>query len=225
MFLPLHDENPLKIVPYQRVTMSLIGLNIVLFVLMYGAGSDAFLAHIEHWGLRPVSLTDGIPASEQNSAGWFSWLSYMFLHAGWGHLLGNMACLWVFGDNIEDSMGHRRFLLFYALCGLAAAATHYVADPNSPVPMIGASGAIAGVMGAYLVLHPKVKVWVLVFMRIPLKLPVVFPLSIWFGLQWLSLGQPGVAWWAHIGGFVAGAVLIVVMRDPRIPLFDQGVKH
>lgn len=225
MILPLHDDNPLKIIPYQRVTVSLIALNILIFVLQAGGSIEAYQASVEYWGLRPASFFDGIAAAEQNSAGWQSWFSYMFLHGGWGHLLGNMLCLWVFGDNIEDSMGHKQFLVFYLLCGLAAAACHYLVDPRSPVPMIGASGAIAGVMGAYLILHPRVKMWVLVFGRIPLKLPAMIPLLLWFVIQFLNLGQGDVAWWAHIGGFVSGALLITIMRDPNIPLFDRGIKH
>jgi membrane associated rhomboid family serine protease len=147
----------------------------------------------------------------------------MFLHGGWGHLLGNMWFLWIFGNNVEDSMGHLRFLLFYTLCGLAAAGAHVFSDPSSTLPMVGASGAISAIMGAYLLLYPRAKVKTVIFIIIfftVLELPAFLYLGYWFLLQLFGVLGPsvggGVAFWAHIGGFVAGVALILVFRDPRL---------
>ena len=145
----------------------------------------------------------------------------MFLHGGWFHLIGNMWFLWVFGNNVEDSMGHGRYLLFYILCGLAAATAQTFASPASPVPMVGASGAISGIMGAYIVLYPRVRVHMLVILVIfvtRIVVPAYVMLGYWFLIQIVggSLAREagGVAFWAHAGGFLAGAVLIHFFRDP-----------
>jgi membrane associated rhomboid family serine protease len=149
----------------------------------------------------------------------------MFMHGGWMHLIGNMWFLWIFGNNVEDSMGHVRFLIFYLLCGAAAAAAQTVTDPDSIIPMVGASGAIGGVMGAYVLLYPRVNVHMLIFLGFyvtTIAVPAVFMLGYWFLLQLVSgaasIGAEGggVAFWAHVGGFVAGAVLVLVFRDPRL---------
>jgi membrane associated rhomboid family serine protease len=149
----------------------------------------------------------------------------MFLHGSWFHLLGNMWFLWIFGNNVEDSMGHARFAVFYLLCGLAAAALQVVSQPDSGIPMVGASGAIGGVMGAYIVLYPRVHVHMLVIFGIfvrTIAVPASFMLGYWFLLQLLggavSLGREGggVAFWAHVGGFAAGAALIFLFRDPSL---------
>jgi membrane associated rhomboid family serine protease len=221
MFLPLHDRNPLVVIPFQRVTVSIILINVVIFLMHWSAGPEAFNASMWHWGIKTGVLVNGLPEGAPVDAGVFTFVSHMFTHGGWMHLAGNMLCLWVYGDNIEDSSGHLKFLLFYLLCGLGSTVADFIVDPHSTIPTVGASGAISGVMGAYLMLHPRVKVWVLAFGRIPIKLPALIPLAIWFGLQFLSLDQPGVAWWAHIGGFVTGALLITVMKRPELPLFDM----
>jgi rhomboid family protein len=154
---------------------------------------------------------------------WFTPLSSMFLHGGWLHLIGNMWFLWVFGNNVEDSMGHARYLAFYLLCGLAAAATQTFVSPESIVPMVGASGAISGVMGAYVILYPRVRVHMLVFLFIfvtRIVVPAYLMLGYWFLLQLLggsaAQGEGGVAFWAHVGGFVAGAALISVFKDTEL---------
>ncbi|HJO96426.1 MAG TPA: rhomboid family intramembrane serine protease, partial [Rhodospirillales bacterium] len=151
-------------------------------------------------------------------------ITSMFLHGSWWHLIGNMLYLWVFGDNIEDSMGHRRFVAFYLITGIVAALTHAVMDPESATPMVGASGAISGVMGAYLVLHPRVKVLALIFNRIPVRLPAYVLLVGWIVFQLFNAYGSGgsTAWWAHIGGFFAGVVLIVPFRYKTVPLFDRN---
>jgi membrane associated rhomboid family serine protease len=138
-----------------------------------------------------------------------------------------MLFLWVFGDNVEDAMGHQRFLVFYLLCGIIAGLAHALISPESSTAMIGASGAVSGVIAAYLMLHPNVRVWVLAFMRIPLRVSAGFALMVWVALNIVSAYMAyvqkdggGTAWWAHIGGLAAGAILIIFMRRPGIPLFD-----
>jgi membrane associated rhomboid family serine protease len=149
----------------------------------------------------------------------------MFLHGGWFHLIGNMWFLWVFGNNVEDSMGHIRFVVFYLLCGLAAAALQVATSPSSAIPMLGASGAIGGVMGAYIVLYPKVRVHMLIFLGFfvtTIAVPAYLMLGYWFLIQLLggipSLAREGggVAFWAHVGGFVAGAAIIKLFRNPKL---------
>lgn len=150
----------------------------------------------------------------------------MFLHAGWMHLIGNMLFLWVFGDNVEDAMGHVRFLVFYLAAGVAGGLAHMLSVPDSTIPLVGASGAIAGVVAAYLILHPRVKLWVLVLGRIPLKISAMWALGAWAAFQVIMLlvaSDHTTAWWAHIGGFVAGAALVPFMRKPGVPLFDQDL--
>jgi membrane associated rhomboid family serine protease len=152
----------------------------------------------------------------------------MFLHVGWMHLIGNMAFLWVFGDNVEDSMGHWRFVLFYLACGMIASLTHALAQSDSISPLIGASGGVSGIIGAYLMLHPRVKVMVLVLMRIPIRLPAYWIICFWIGLQVFSIvtGVEGdTAWWAHIGGLIAGAIMIPFFKRDSVPLFDRGTRH
>jgi membrane associated rhomboid family serine protease len=156
---------------------------------------------------------------------WYTPLSSMFLHGGWFHLIGNMWFLWLFGNNVEDSMGHYRYLAFYVLSGLAAATAQTVVNPNSAIPMVGASGAISGVMGAYIVLYPRVRVHMLIvlgFFITRIVVPAFLMLGYWFLLQLLgglpSLGDEtgGVAFWAHAGGFIAGAILILVFKDDEL---------
>ncbi|MCB1805755.1 MAG: rhomboid family intramembrane serine protease, partial [Candidatus Competibacteraceae bacterium] len=154
-------------------------------------------------------------------------LTYMFLHTDIWHLLGNMLFLWVFADNIEDAMGHFRFALFYLLCGIAAGLCHGLFEADSIAPLIGASGAAAGVLGAYLLLHPKVKILVLLFGRLPLVLPAYVLIAGWVGLQLFALfySDENISWWAHIGGFLVGAALLPLLRDKSIPLLDRGTPH
>ncbi|MDJ0833632.1 MAG: rhomboid family intramembrane serine protease [Gammaproteobacteria bacterium] len=231
MFIPIHDKNPLKIVVFQLVTVTIILLCSGAFLWQLSLPQQAENVAVYAFGLVPSVLFDVniLPAEVNALPSELTLFSYMFLHGGWLHLLGNMLFLWVFGDNIEDSMGHLRFIVFYLLCGLAAGLTHSVMQPGSQLPLIGASGAIAGLLGGYLVLHPRVKVLVLLFSRIPLHLPAFLLIIAWILFQFysVSLNTEGdnIAWWAHIGGFVAGMILIVPMRYKRVPLFDRGVSH
>lgn len=219
--IPLRDENPTEIVPF--VTVLFISLNVASWILLQGAGTQqALKASVYVFGTVPCEVT-GVCARQ--GLGWGSIFTSMFMHGSWEHLLGNMLFLWVFGNNIEDSMGHFRFVVFYFACGIAAALAHIFLSPASPIPAMGASGAISGVMGAYIVLYPRVRVrtWIPPFFLVDLK--AVFLLAYWFLIQ-LATGvftfgpeageQGGVAVWAHVGGFVAGVLLIRVFEKPRL---------
>ncbi len=232
MFVPLHDTNPLKKIRYQYVTVALIVLNVAIYAI-FQTGWFIPLADedVTAFAVVPAKLmasAGGETAFFANGAVFvperLTLITYMFLHGGWLHLIGNMAFLWVFGDNIEDAMGHIRFIMFYLMCGIFAGLLHAVMLPRSDLPLIGASGAVAGVIAAYLILHPKVKVWVLALWRIPIKITAFWALGIWILAQFANLlfeGEEAVAWWAHIGGLVAGGVLILFMRRRGVVLFDR----
>jgi membrane associated rhomboid family serine protease len=232
---PYRDDNPTLATP--AVTFLLIGLNVATWILIQGMGAEPLLSRSvcelglipgEYLGRVPVGTT--FPMSRTTAcvlgeSSWFTPLSSMFLHGGWLHLIGNMWFLWVFGNNVEDSMGHVRYLVFYLLCGLAAAAAQTLVNPASAIPMVGASGAIGGVMGAYVVLYPRVRVHMIVFLGFfitRIAVPAFLMLGYWFLLQILTglpaLGEDrgGVAVWAHAGGFLAGAALIFVFRDAEL---------
>lgn len=219
--IPLRDENPTEMTPF--ITMILIAANVAAWVLLQGAGApQALEASIVAYGSVPCEVTR---ECAQQGLGWSALLTSIFMHGSWGHLLGNMVFLWVFGNNVEDSMGHLRFLAFYLICGVAASGAHIFLAPGSPIPMVGASGAISGIMGGYVLLYPRVRVhtWVPPFFF--LNLPAWFFLGYWFFLQLgmgvLNLGpgmadQGGVAVWAHVGGFVAGVVLVKIFEKRRL---------
>ncbi len=223
MFVPLKDDNPLKLIRFQYVSLAIIALNVVLFLISGPMrGDEALMVTATGFGVVPSELLDVTrrlagelnPVSEPVTL-----VTYMFLHAGWLHLLGNMAFLWVFADNVEDAFGHFGFVLFYLLCGITAAVAHVIMTPNSHEPLIGASGAMSGVLAAYLLLYPKARIWILFLMRIPLKIPAWIVLGGWLALQVVSLGldQPeeqAVAWWAHIGGFAMGLLFTLLLRSP-----------
>jgi membrane associated rhomboid family serine protease len=230
---PIRDDNPQLNVPY--VTFALIGLNVVAWFLVQGLGSEPALSRsICQLGLIPADLLGGADLSRlpqrmlcpiDGDGNWLTVLSSMFLHGSWMHIIGNMWFMWIFGGNVEDAMGRLRFLLFYLLCGFAAAAAQMLANTSSPIPMVGASGAIGGVMGAYIVLYPRVHVHMLLFLGIyvtTFAVPAVFMLGYWIllqllgGLSSVGAGGGGVAFWAHIGGFAAGAVLILLFKNERL---------
>jgi membrane associated rhomboid family serine protease len=216
MVIPIYDTDPLegKSVPY--VTYGLIAANIVVFLAMLVVPNAK----------EPIELAYGfIPQAFFYGSGWSSadtLLTHMFLHDGWEHIIGNMLFLWVFGDNIEDAVGHLRYFGFYLVCGICAALVHGLIEPHSAIPLVGASGAIAGTVAAYLMLRPCAKVEVLLFLVIPKALDAYWVLGFWVLLQvWevVKHSPDGVAWWAHIGGLAAGAVLIPFMRKPGVELF------
>ena len=218
--IPLRDDNPTSIPPV--VTVAVIVLCSAVFLwqqaLSPGSGERAVYAY----GAIPAVIfgKEHLPAGIAAVPPWLTILTSMFLHGGWLHIIGNMLYLWIFGNNIEDAMGHARFVVFYLLCGTVAALTQSLMAVDSEVPMIGASGAIAGVLGGYLVLYPHARVLVLVplgFFTQLVRLPALWVLGFWFVLQFIQGGLApkdagGVAYWAHIGGFAAGAVLIFLFR-------------
>src|SRR4026207_289664 len=232
---PYRDDNPTLKTPF--VTLILIGINVAVWVLVQGMGAEPllsrsvcelglipgeFLGRLPEGYTLPMSRTTVCVITGEHT--WFTPLTSMFLHGGWFHLIGNMWFLWVFGNNVEDSMGHFRYLAFYVLCGLAAAATQTFMNPASAVPMVGASGAISGVMGAYIVLYPRVRIHMLIFLGFFITravVPAYVMLGYWFLIQLIGGGltsgsEGGVAFWAHAGGFIAGALLILLFRDPEL---------
>ncbi len=228
MFIPLYDVNQLKHIRVQYVTIGLIATNVLVWafglVAPQGAADLAALTlgFIPAVAFEYAVLPPGFGILPEK----ITFLTYAFVHIDVWHLASNMVFLWVFGDNVEDALGHLRFLVFYLLCAAAGALFHGLIDPASEAPLIGASGAVSGVVAAYLILHPRVRLWTLVFFRIPLPLPAFIPLLLWIGQQFvmLLLDLEGmVSWGAHVGGILAGAVLVVVMRRPDVPLFDRRI--
>ncbi len=229
VFIPIRDINQRIWIRFHYVTLSLMAVCIAVFVAQLAGGQQGFRAMLFGYGVIPAVLFSNreldpalvaLPAIA-------TLVSSLFLHGGFMHLIGNMLFLWVFGDNVEDSMGHLRFLVFYLICGTAAALVHALSDPGSTSPLIGASGAISGVLGAYFVLHPRVKVWVLMFAWLPMKLPTFLILGLWavlqFGNSLVENGATGgVAWSAHVAGFIAGAALIPLFKYPHVKLFDTS---
>jgi membrane associated rhomboid family serine protease len=229
MFIPLHDANNLKHIRAQYVTLTLIALNVAVYLgVNLDLVSGAYEAAVFSFGYIPAVVNDlvELPPARVIIPEEFSLVSYAFLHGDFMHLASNMLFLWVFGDNVEDALGHFRFLAFYLLCAIAGALAHGFLVPDSTAPLIGASGAISGVIGAYLMLHPKVRIWVLAFGRIPLRLPAAIPLLFWIGYQLAAvflMADEGVSWAAHVGGFAAGVILVVLLKRRGVPLFDRAI--
>jgi len=220
--IPIRDDNPTELTPV--VTILLILANFAAWVLIQGAGMDAerLQASVYAFGTVPCEITHAC-IRQGGGLGWGELVTSMFMHGGWEHILGNMLFLWVFGNNIEDSMGHTRFIVFYLLCGIVGGLAHVFFSPGSDVPAVGASGAISGVMGAYVVLYPQARVqtWFPPIFLIHVR--AWFFLIYWFAFQLLSgvgslggRGTGGVAVWAHVGGFVAGLVLIKVFEKREL---------
>ena len=229
MFIPIHDSNRLTHIGFPFVTVGLIAANALIFLFFSASGeTGAYLSAFEiSYGFIPAvvnGLADLPPAYVVMPQG-FSYLTYAFLHLDFWHLAGNMLFLWVFGDNVEDAFGHLRFLLFYLACAAAAAFAHALLFPASELTLLGASGAVSGVLAAYLMLHPKVWVWVLAFGRIPLYLPAWALLIGWIVWQFYMLASGGadVSYASHAGGIVAGALLTLVLRRRGVRLFDRAL--
>lgn len=241
---PYKDDNPTELTPV--VTVGIIVANVVVWLFVEGMGAPASLARsICQLGLIPGELLRTVPPGTMVPLGpelhcilsadphWWSLVTSMFLHGGWMHIAANMWFLWVFGNNIEDSMGHVRFVVFYLLCGVVAAGTQMLVNPDAVVPMVGASGAISGVMGAYVLLYPRVRVHTLVwlgFFVTTVVLPAYVMLGYWFLVQLLmgaaggfSPTEGGVAVWAHIGGFVAGMVTIKLFANQEYLARRRGL--
>ena len=221
---PLRDTIPSRTFPF--VTVSLIIINLVVFFYELSLGED-LNTFLNTFSIIPSRFQNLViqPPIQLLPLG-FSLFSSVFIHGGWMHVIGNMWYLWIFGDNIEDSTGHWRFLIFYILCGMLAGIMHILMNPFSTIPTIGASGAIAGVMGAYFLLFPKSKILTLIFIFIfiqIIEIPAVFFLGFWILLQFISGSMSkglvesggGVAWWAHIGGFLVGLTLILLFKKRK----------
>jgi membrane associated rhomboid family serine protease len=228
MFIPLHDANSLKRIRFQYVTIGLIVVNAIVFALTALSGENVEIAAVLGLGYIPSVVFDTVELPPQFAIlpEDLTYLTYAFLHGDIWHLGGNMLFLWVFGDNVEDALGHLRYLLFYLLCAIAGALFHGLVAPTSQVPLIGASGAIAGVVAAYLVLHPRVKIWVLAFGRIPLRIPAYITLALWILFQFVMFAAGGddqISWACHVGGIIAGAVLVLLMKRRDVPAFDKEI--
>lgn len=228
MFIPIHDANTLKHIRAQYVTIALILTNVAVWA--FTAITPEMVGELAALGLGfiPAIISDHAyldPELVLVPTG-LTYVTYAFIHLDFWHLASNMIFLWVFGDNVEDALGHVRFLVFYLLCAAAGAMLHSVIAPASEGPLIGASGAISGVVAAYFILHPRVRLWVLVLFRIPLPLPAFIPLTLWLLQQFamLALDLDGmVSWGAHVGGILAGAILVLFMRRKGVPLFDRQI--
>jgi membrane associated rhomboid family serine protease len=230
--IPISDENPAIRAPY--VNWAVIGICIAVYLFQLTLGDADGTAFIYRYGVIPDALLHG----RGINAPFVSWppltlITSMFMHGGLLHLAGNMLYLWIFGNNVEDALGHVRYAVFYLLCGMGAALGHALVEPNSTIPMLGASGAISGVLAGYVLIFPRARITVIIPLGIllyPFKISAVFVVGFWFVLQlaaaWLPylLGnadpnQPGIAFWAHVGGFVAGLALAPFLS--RLPLFGR----
>jgi membrane associated rhomboid family serine protease len=227
--VPLRDDNPVSTTPV--VTYGLLGLNIAVFLYQLGLSRVGLDRWFEAWALVPAQLSESFQgALEAPAYEWITLVSSQFLHGGFFHVGGNLLYLWVFGNNIEDQLGHLRFLIFYLGCGVLAGLTQWMFDPASTVPTVGASGAIAGVMGAYILRFPRAHIVTLIPLIIfftTIRVPAIFFLGFWFVQQALfslaslsseaSWSTGGVAYWAHSGGFVFGLILgpLLGLMGPR----------
>ncbi len=229
MFLPLHDANALKHVKIQYVTLLLIAANILIWILWSTpsiSSETAVRSAYLSFGYIPAVINgyEILPAIYVTLPEQASYVTYSFFHSDFMHLAGNMLFLWVFGDNVEDALGHFKFLLFYLACAAAGAWVHGAINPQSVSPLIGASGAAAGVIAAYLMLHPQVKIWVLMFGKIPLRISALWVIGAWISYQVFELifnSGSDVSWGAHVGGIVMGAFLILFMRRSGVKLFNR----
>jgi membrane associated rhomboid family serine protease len=230
--IPLHDDNPTERFPF--VTVIFIVLCVAVYLYQQALPESSEETFVFQFGAVPALVFGHASLPEEISAAvpvGMTLLTSMFLHAGWMHLLGNMLYLWIFGNNIEDVMGHGRFVIFYILCGILAALSHALTDPSSNIPMVGASGAISAVLGAYLLLFPRAHVLVLLPGLGITRVAAGVVLGMWFVTQLVSGGMSvgasggGVAFFAHIGGFVAGMAFIGLFKRPEVPFFAPGRSH
>jgi len=225
--IPISDDNPARTPAF--VTWALIFACVIVYLWERSLGSETNAA-LYVLGFTPAYYFAAHgPANDIGVTPTLTIFTSMFLHGGFLHLAGNMLYLWIFGNNVEDAMGHLRFVLFYVLSGIAAALAMAYIDPASQVPMVGASGAISGVLAAYVLLYPRARVTVIVPLGIilyPFTIAAMWVVGFWFVMQLVSAafaspGQPGTAWWAHVGGFAAGLLLTPVLKSRAVPLFSQ----
>ena len=231
--IPLKDDNPTSGRP--TVTYFLIGLCVVVFLMQLGSQSYKTGQLFYSYGLIPSVLMghNQLPMDLYAIPGWLTIFTSMFMHGGFMHLIGNMLFLWIYGNNIEDAMGHIKFLLFYIICGISAAILQALVTPNSNIPMIGASGAVSGILSAYFLLYPKARVSTLIFVLFfitVIRIPAGILILIWFATQLINTNltdpnSPGVAWFAHIGGFLMGILLLPFLKKKNKKYFASGNKH
>ena len=227
--IPISDDNPTRIVPF--LTWGIMAACIGVFIWQVSLGQSAEERVAYTYGFVPALLLGHakLSAALEAPAPALTLLTSMFMHGSWLHLAGNMLYLWIFGNNVEDMMGHVRYLIFYVLSGIAAALTHGLANPDSTIPMLGASGAISGVLAAYVMVYPGARVTVILPLGIllyPVKIAAIFVVGFWFVIQLISAAmtdpsQPGVAFLAHVGGFVAGLILTPFFKYADVPLFGR----
>ncbi len=228
--IPIRDENPTRSTPF--VTIALIAVNVLVFVMQMLQPPEAQQQFVFAWSAIPRDITLGWDLLPTIPVAWLTLFTSMFMHGGLMHLGGNMLYLWIFGNNVEDRVGHIQFLFFYIIGGLVAALSHVFFDPTSQIPMVGASGAISAVLGAYMLAYPNARVvvllWIVFFVRF-IRVPAILMLGVWFVMQIsgffgdMSREGGGVAWLAHIGGFVAGVVLgfIAGLRPARSAYYSR----
>ena len=228
MFVPLHDGVPLRFMRAAYVTYALIAVCIALYLLIVvGRDEQAQIAIAAGFGLIPSVLfgTARLPADIAQLPAWATLVSNVLMHASLAHLAGNMLFLWVFGDNVEDAMGHWRFLAFFTLCGVAGSVTHAAMNATSDQPLVGGSGAISGVIMSYLMLYPRVRIWGIAFNWIPLHISALYAIGAWILFQFAAafLDPEGhVGWWAHLGGLAAGAALTPLLIHRGMTLFGRA---
>ena len=232
LFIPLFDDNPSRRTPW--VAWSVVALCAIVFLWQQSLVPQAERLAFFQYGFIPANASGVAPLPPGLAVipAWATMVTAMFLHGGWMHIGGNMLYLWIFGDNVEDSMGPFRFAVFYILCGIAAALAQFMIDPSSRVPMVGASGGIAGILGAYLILHPRAAVrtflLIIIFVRF-INLPAWLVLGVWIAGQFVAVPSAlagtdggGVAYFAHIGGFIAGMCLVPFFKRSDVPLFGAN---
>jgi len=223
--IPISDDNPVRRTPLLNYV--LIATCVGVFFWQLGGGAEGYEDAIFKYGFIPAVFFNGASMGEGGVSAWVTLATSMFLHGGFLHLAGNMLFLWIFGNNIEDAMGHPRYIVFYIACGAGAALSEALVFPGSGVPMVGASGAISGVLAAYLLIFPRARITVIVPLGIllyPMKIAAIYVIGFWFVMQIFEAvmspaGEPGVAWWAHIGGFAVGLVLAPLFST--YPLFGR----
>ena len=223
MFLPLYDQAGFRHIKRPLGVYLIIGANILVFALT--SALSALRPELS-FGMIPAVVfgTAILPDSVLQTPAFVTPFTSVFLHGGFEHIIGNMLFLWVFGDNVEDAMGTPRFILFYLLCGWCAAMAHAIAMPHSHAPLIGASGAVSGVIAAYVLLHPHVRVYGLAMKWIPVAVKAMYVIAAWIVLQFVFAifgGDPNVGWWAHVGGIIAGAMLVVFFKRRGVALLDR----
>jgi membrane associated rhomboid family serine protease len=233
-FIPLYDTNPLRRIRYPWVSWTIIAVNVAVYFFFEQGGfvGEPQRAEAISFGLVPVLFHGASPGSLGLLAVplGLTLVTYAFLHASVWHLAGNMVFLWVFGDNVEDALGHFRYLAFYLISSAVAGYAFVIAAPWSEAPVIGASGAVAAVLTAYLLLYPRAKVWILLLFGVPLRLRVEYVLGFWVLFQLYAAfagaqasGGTDVAWWVHVGGLATGAILVLFMRQKGVPLFAKAL--